>query len=431
MRILLPLVLSLPTVAYAQDPTTDVLWYHGNGGSTLGAPGFNQRLQTLGGALRQESNWSNITSLSNYRFVVIARPTQTFDAQQKLDLQAFLDDFGILVLVGDSLLGATQSGIDTINDLTAALNLDMSLLPVNFTTDGTCETGEVVNSTPFLDSAAPIGTTSMGDMSVGANATVIETYSVFNPNTGQTLAFTMLAHQGLALLASDYQTFTNDTCTLPSKQAMWENIWDIYCDRDFDGFEIGLGDCQGFDCDDTDPLVGQSFQWYDLDGDGFGDGNAPAPCNVPMTVTNGDDCDDANSAVNPNAVEICDGVDNDCNNITDTDASDATDWYTDFDGDGFGREGSPERSCNAPEGKVDNAEDCDDGNAEIRPDAMESCSTSSDDDCDGTINEGCASTNPPPSTPEKPGCSIGGSELLGLPALLLAGIGLIRRRARR
>ena len=45
---------------------------------------------------------------------------------------------------------------------------------------------------------------------------------------------------------------------------------------------------------------------------------------------------DADPAVNPAADEICDAVDNDCDDLVDEDALDALDWYWDADGDGHG-----------------------------------------------------------------------------------------------
>ncbi|MEO7080739.1 MAG: LamG-like jellyroll fold domain-containing protein, partial [Flavobacteriales bacterium] len=60
--------------------------------------------------------------------------------------------------------------------------------------------------------------------------------------------------------------------------------------------------------------------YVDADGDGYGTG-APIPgftCNAPSGhATIGGDCDDANGAVNPGAVEICDGFDNDCDGEVD------------------------------------------------------------------------------------------------------------------
>jgi len=59
-----------------------------------------------------------------------------------------------------------------------------------------------------------------------------------------------------------------------------------------------------------------SFLFQDLDGDGFG--GASIGCNFTgPSVTNSGDCDDQNSAVNPNVLEICNGIDDDCSGIID------------------------------------------------------------------------------------------------------------------
>jgi hypothetical protein len=57
----------------------------------------------------------------------------------------------------------------------------------------------------------------------------------------------------------------------------------------------------------------------DEDEDGFGDGSAPiyACSNVAGTVPNGDDCNDASAATWPGAEELCDGIDNDCDDLPD------------------------------------------------------------------------------------------------------------------
>jgi len=77
----------------------------------------------------------------------------------------------------------------------------------------------------------------------------------------------------------------------------------------------------GMDCDDTDAAVNPSTRWYqDVDLDGYGD---PATeiqqCEAPAEgwVMLGGDCDDAEDDTHPNAPEVCNGIDDDCDVIVD------------------------------------------------------------------------------------------------------------------
>ena len=51
---------------------------------------------------------------------------------------------------------------------------------------------------------------------------------------------------------------------------------------------------------------------------------------------NSDDCDDENADISPNAFEICDDIDNNCDDVVDTDARDRLLQFVDNDGDGYG-----------------------------------------------------------------------------------------------
>ena len=58
--------------------------------------------------------------------------------------------------------------------------------------------------------------------------------------------------------------------------------------------------------------------YADADGDGFGDPDRPlAACGEQPGVDNADDCDDSDPALNPEAEEVCDEVDNDCDGTVD------------------------------------------------------------------------------------------------------------------
>jgi len=103
------------------------------------------------------------------------------------------------------------------------------------------------------------------------------------------------------------------------------------------------------------------------------------------------DCDDGDRTIHPQADELCNGVDDDCDTIVDNDPSDGTTWYPDADGDGFGDPALATRSCEAPQGYADQADDCDDGNGAVHPGVDEVCDNGLDDDCDGAA-PGCGLT---------------------------------------
>ena len=126
----------------------------------------------------------------------------------------------------------------------------------------------------------------------------------------------------------------------------------------------------------------------DSDGDGFGDvNNTLSSCSpVDGFVSVAGDCDDQNADVFPGAEEVCDGVDNDCDDNIDEGVQ--TTFYADNDGDGFGDASNSVTACSAPEGFVTNDGDCNDDNASIRPGAIEACD-GVDNDCDDDTDEGC------------------------------------------
>lgn len=154
------------------------------------------------------------------------------------------------------------------------------------------------------------------------------------------------------------------------------------------------------DCDgDVDDNAVDAWAWYP---DADGDGNSTADDDVepimacledkPGAGYNSDhsDCDDTDPTVGPDAPELCDGWDNNCNAYVDDNAIDAPIWYPDNDEDGYGDPygwgGAPIQSCEQPVVTyVDDNTDCDDWNAEAFPGGEEVCDWA-DNDCDGFMD---------------------------------------------
>lgn len=193
----------------------------------------------------------------------------------------------------------------------------------------------------------------------------------------------------------------------------------FYADRDGDGYgdvNEWVEACEqpegtvpdSTDCDDTDALVhpdasetcndedddcngliddGVGDMWYaDTDEDGYGNPNArQQACEQPEgTVDNDADCKDWDAAVNPDAMEVCDEMDNNCDGQIDEGVT--TTWYADNDFDFYGDPNDSVESCEPIAGRVDVGGDCNDGTASIYPGAPDGCNAI-DDDCDGDIDE--------------------------------------------
>ncbi len=206
------------------------------------------------------------------------------------------------------------------------------------------------------------------------------------------------ADPSVALAGTELCNGLDDDCDGLIDEEDAEDAATWYSDNDRDGYgATGAGTQSCFpppdtasmdgDCDDADPAVNPgaaetdcadptdyncdgAVGYADTDGDGF-----PA-C---------EDCDDSDAAVSPAGVERCDGQDEDCDGDIDEDAADASTWYLDADGDGFGGE-TTAMACEVPAGHVGESSDCDDNNAAIAPGAAEYCNRL-DDDCDGELDE--------------------------------------------
>ena len=158
----------------------------------------------------------------------------------------------------------------------------------------------------------------------------------------------------------------------------------------------GLNACFG-DCDDFNNSVQITVLVYqDLDGDGFGNQNGSieaCPSRLPEGYILGAaeggvwDCDDSLVSVFPGAEELCDSIDNNCNDIVDEGGGENTPiWYADVDGDGFGNSSVSLSSCEPPAGYVSTKTDCDDSRSNVYPGAPEYCDAV-DNDCNSVLDD--------------------------------------------
>lgn len=147
----------------------------------------------------------------------------------------------------------------------------------------------------------------------------------------------------------------------------------------------GDGHYKGPDCDDTNPAINPDAEEV-CDGiDNNCDSQIDETCDYDSDGYSPEegDCDDTDQYINPGATEICDDKDNDCDSQIDEGVK--LTFYRDSDNDSYGSTAGIQ-ACSAPEGYVANSGDCDDTNPNIHPGAADPCD-GIDNNCDGVPEE--------------------------------------------
>jgi hypothetical protein len=197
-------------------------------------------------------------------------------------------------------------------------------------------------------------------------------------------------------------------CLLLERCLETEQRCEADCARggDADGDGHAAIPCGGDDCDDGDVDVSpEAPEVCDgegrdedcdpstlagADGDGDGDGAVRAACCNEQPgggLRCGEDCADGEAAIRPGATEICNRLDDDCDGRVDEEG--ATPFYADADRDGYGDAARVVATgCRAPARATADATDCDDGDAAVSPGAREVCD-GDDETCDARSDEGC------------------------------------------
>ncbi len=206
-------------------------------------------------------------------------------------------------------------------------------------------------------------------------------------------------------------------CMLPANASEDNTDCD---DTHADAYPAAPEICDGYDnnCngtfDDADPTLDPTtttIYYPDRDQDGYGDDAFGEPqCSNPnpaqFTETPGD-CDDANDAVLPGGMEVCDTADNDCDTLIDQDDPDLdpaelSTFYQDLDLDGVGNDLVLVDACFVGNGYAEVGGDCNDNEPLIQGPKVWVADADNDGIGAGPALGGASCVEPGPNTAPDP-----------------------------
>ena len=384
------------TLDHCQEHTADAGWTLGNCRQITGSGGCDVDYYRYDPDLPDGDIMA--TSTSPYRFYEadVRRINYVFNHWPVGDTKGVLIDFnmnnGIITFLRAHVVGSHP---------------DLGLQHEHFTGEALNVSGQVIQSFGIWDPRKKLGDNVVVKDNVNFHVLI-----PFHDNLKTFLIRDTITQQILIMV--DLFEALSAYCSSTSYQS---HECQTILDLDGDGYPIPA-DCNDRDasihpgavevCDGVDNNCngqideGVTQTWYrDGDNDRYSNGIRTESCNRPdgfklaseLTALSVD-CDDTNAAINPGAVEVCDGVDNNCNGQIDEGVTHT--WYRDGDNDRYSN-GIRTESCNRPNGFKLASElialsgDCDDTNAAINPGAVEVCD-GVDNNCNGQIDEGVTHT---------------------------------------
>lgn len=363
MLLTLSLLVAAPAHAYRDQ----VLLYDGNSAPSDWGDGSLTDLDsalTAAGArsVDQASTWPS--KLDNYVLVVLFLSQSSYSEAQRDDLQSVVDAGGGIVLVtdNDDFVPYTE-GI--FNSLLSYMGADSRF--DDYQVIGN-RTGDCSELSATIDNELTVGQPDL-QYALGVQADPGGSgASVYGSGDFSLVVvedrFVLIGDVNVMYGGCDGEIVDNS----PFYANLFTWAYNGTCadtDNDGDGYE--REQCGGDDCDDADPAVNPGTMRYpDEDGDGHGDpSRGTQACSAPADwIAVGDDCDDEDTSSYLGEGPL----------------------YVDDDGDGYGDPDGRSTACELTSGLSQNADDCDDADDAVHPDADEYCNNA-DDDCDGETDE--------------------------------------------